>query len=208
MKNKVYEKIKDIVGEKNISENFFERINNSIDAFPYEFDLEKDALPYVVVKPGSVREISAIFKFANQEDIPVYPRGSGTSFTGSARPPHKGIVLSTGRINFIEIDPEQGYFECGPGAVVNDVDKALEREGYFLPVYPGSKIVATMGGMMAGNTSGHIIDACIGKPADYVLGLEVVLPTGEILETGSRGLRKPAGTDLTKFFVEVLQEWY
>ena len=201
MANNVYGRIKDIVGEKNVSENFFELINNAIDAFPYELDPEKDALPYVVVKPDNAKEISEIFKFANQEDIPVYPRGSGTSFTGSARPPHKGIILSTSRMNSIDINPDQGYFECGPGAVVNAVDLALEREGYFLPVYPGSKIVATMGGMMAGNTSGHIIDACIGKPADYVFGLEVVLPTGEILETGSKGLRKPAGTDLTKFFV-------
>ena len=201
MANKVYETIKDIVGEKNISENFFELVNNTIDAFPYELDLERETLPYVVVKPGDEKDISEIFQFANQEDIPDYPRGSGTRFTGSARAPHKGIILSTSRINFIEIDPEQGYFECGPGAVVNAVDTALAKQGFFLPVYPGSKLVATMGGMMAGNTSGHIIDACIGKPADYVLGLKVVLPTGEILETGSKGLRKPAGTDLTKFFV-------
>lgn len=201
MPNSVYEKVRDIVGEKNVSENFFELVNNTIDAFPYELDLEKDPLPYVVVKPADGKEISEILKLANREDLPVYPRGSGTSFTGSARAPHRGIVLSTSRINFIEIKPEQGYFECGPGAVVNAVDLALAREGYFLPVYPGSKLVATMGGMMAGNTSGHIIDACVGKPADYVLGLEVVLPTGEILETGSRGLRRPAGTDLTKFFV-------
>ena len=201
MTNNAYEKIKEIVGEKNISENFFELVNNAIDAFPYELELERPPLPYVVVKPEDAKEVSEIFKFANQEDIPVYPRGSGTSLTGSARAPRKGIILSTSRIDFIEIDPEQGFFECGPGAVVNAVDMALAKQGFFLPVYPGSKLVATMGGMMAGNTSGHIIDACIGKPADYVLGLEVILPTGEILETGSKGLRKPAGTDLTKFFV-------
>ncbi|MBN2034928.1 MAG: FAD-binding oxidoreductase [Deltaproteobacteria bacterium] len=201
MTSNVYEKVKGIVGEKNISENFFELVNNAIDVFPYELDLEKDSMPFVVVKPGGAEEVSEIFKFANQENIPVYPRGSGTSFTGSARAPRKGIIVSTSRMNCIEIYPEHGFFECGPGAVVNAVDTALAKQGFFLPVYPGSKLVASMGGMMAGNTSGHIIDACIGKPADYVLGLQVVLPTGEILETGSKGLRKPAGTDLTKFFV-------
>jgi len=201
MADNVYERIKYIVGEKNVSDNFFELVNNTIDAFPYELDLDRDTLPYVVVKPKDEKEISEIFKFASHEDIPVYPRGSGTSFTGSARAPHKGIVMSTSRINFIDIDTDHGYFECGPGVTVNDIDIALEKEGFFLPVYPGSKLVATMGGMMAGNTSGHIIDACIGKPSDYVLGLNVVLPTGDILETGSKGLRKPAGTDLTKFFV-------
>lgn len=201
MANKVYEKIKDIVGEKNISDNFFELINNTLDAFPYDLDLNKEKLPYVVVKPKDEKEVSEILKFANNENIPVYPRGSGTSLTGSARAPEKGIILDTGRMNFIEIDTDYGYFECGPGVTVDSVDIALGKQGFFLPVYPGSRIVATMGGMMAGNTSGHIIDASIGKPADCVLGLTVVLPTGKILETGSKALRKPAGTDLTKFFV-------
>ncbi|MBW1802783.1 MAG: FAD-binding oxidoreductase [Deltaproteobacteria bacterium] len=201
MADEVYDGMKDIVGEKHVSQSFFELINNTVDAFPYDFDIDTDILPYVVVKPKDEKEISNILKFANKEDIPVYPRGSGTSFSGSARAPKKGIILSTSRISFIDIDTDHGYFECGPGITVNAADIALGKQGFFLPVYPGSKLVATMGGMMAGNTSGHIIDACIGKPSDYVLGLTVVLPTGDIIDTGSKGLRKPAGTDLTKFFV-------
>jgi glycolate oxidase len=201
MVERVYKRLKHIVGEKNISDNFFELVNNTLDAQPYDFDPDADVLPHAVVRPKDENEISEIFRLANQENIPVYPRGSGTSFTGSARAPQKGIILNTGRIDFIDIDTDEGYLECGPGAIVNAVETALGKKGFFLPVYPGSRLVATMGGMMAGNTSGHIIDACIGKPADYVLGLQVVLPTGEILETGSKGLRRPAGTDLTKFFV-------
>jgi glycolate oxidase len=202
MHSHIYEKIKDIVGERNVSDNYFELINNTLDAYPYELDLEShEKLPYLVVKPKDEKEVSAIFKVANSEDIPVYPRGSGTSLTGSARAPERGIILSTSRMKFVDINTDYGYFECGPGITVNSLDLLLAKEGFFLPVYPGSKIVATMGGMMANNTSGHIIDACIGKPGDYVLGLTVVLPTGEILETGSKALRKPAGTDLTKFFV-------
>ncbi|MCF8143464.1 MAG: FAD-binding oxidoreductase [Deltaproteobacteria bacterium] len=198
----IYDKVKDIVGEKNISENYFELINNTLDAFPYELDLEAhEKLPIIVAKPKDETEVSEIFKLANRENVPVYPRGSGTSFTGSARAAEPGIILSTGKMNFIDVHTDFGYFECGPGATVNSVDMSLAERGYFLPVYPGSKIVATMGGMMAGNTSGHIIDASIGKPGDYVLGLTVVLPTGEILETGTKALRKPSGTDLTKFFV-------
>lgn len=201
MTDKIYDILKKIVGEKYVSDNFFELVNNTIDAFPYELDLKKEQLPYVVVKPENEQEISKILKFANKEDIPVYPRGSGTGLLGAARIPERGIILSTSRIDFIDINTDYGYFECGPGATVDSVDIALGKHGFFLPVYPGSKLVASMGGMMAGNTSGHIIDACIGKPADYVFGVTVVLPTGEILETGSKGLRKPAGTDLTKFFV-------
>jgi glycolate oxidase len=201
MSSKVINSLESIVGRQYVTENYFELINNTLDAFPYDWDVSRDVLPYVVAKPKDEKEISEILKLANQEEIPVYPRGSGTSLTGSARAPIKGIILSMSRFNFIDIDTDYGYFECGPGATVEAVDIALGNRGFFLPVYPGSRLVATMGGMMAGNTSGHIIDACIGKPADYVLGLTIVLPTGEILETGSKGLRKPAGTDLTKFFV-------
>lgn len=201
MTSEVKKSLQNIVGEGHVTDNFFELINNSLDAFPYDLDADRDVLPYVVVKPKDEQEISEILKLANRKKIPVYPRGSGTSFTGSARAPKKGIILSTSRIDFIDIGTDFGYFECGPGATVEEVDVALGKQGFFLPVYPGSRLVATMGGMMAGNTSGHIIDACIGKPADYVLGLSVALPSGDILETGSKGLRKPAGTDLTKFFV-------
>jgi glycolate oxidase len=201
MNEEIVNALKNIVGEKNISTNFFEFINNALDPLPYGLDLDKDPLPFAVVKPVDEEQVSELFKFANDRDIPIYPRGSGTSFTGSARAPFKGIILSTSHLNSISIDELNGYVECGPGATVFSVDNALAEKGYFLPIYPGSKLIASMGGMIAGNTSGHIIDACIGKPADYILGLKVVLPTGEILETGSKGLRKPAGTDLTKFFV-------
>jgi glycolate oxidase len=201
LEHDIYNTLRDIVGEKFVSNSFFEKINNIMDAFPYDVDLEKEQLPFVVARPGNESEVSEILKFAHREKIPVYPRGSGTSFTGSARPVHQGIVLNLNRLNFMNIDTDYGFFECGPGAIVDKVNSTLEDRGYFLPVYPGSRLVASMGGVITNNTSGHIIDACIGKPADYVLGLRVVLPTGEILETGTKGLRKAAGTDLTKFFV-------
>jgi glycolate oxidase len=201
MPKEIYREVSKIVGEKNVTANLFELVNNSLDPLPYEYIMEDTPLPYLVAKPATEKEISGLFKYANKKDIPVYVRGSGTSFTGSARAPHKGIILSTSRMNSIKIDFEYGFFECGPGASVLNVDMALAKKGYFLPVYPGSKMVATMGGMIAGNTSGHIIDACVGKPSDYVLGVRVVTPTGDIIETGTKAQRRPAGTDLTKFFV-------
>lgn len=198
---KIRENMASIVGEGFVSDDFFEGVNNIVDPLPYDLDFDKEKLPYVVVRPGNVREVSEILKFAHTEDIPVYPRGSGTSVTGSSRPPYKGIIINTNRLNFVHIDLDYGYFESGPGASVDYVNSQLEQCGFFLPVYPGSRLVASMGGCISNNTSGHIIDACIGKPRDYVLGLEVVLPTGEILDTGTRGLRKPAGTDPTNLFV-------
>jgi glycolate oxidase len=77
----------------------------------------------------------------------------------------------------------------------------LTERGWFLPQLVGSALIASLGGLASNNTSGHVIDAAIGKIADYIHGVEVVLPTGEIIETGTKGMRRPAGTDLTKYFV-------
>jgi len=101
----------------------------------------------------------------------------------------------------MEVFEDYGYFECGAGCVVLKVAQKLEGLGYFLPLHPGSRRIASMGGCISNNTSAHIVDTSIGKPGDYVLGVEVVLPNGDILETGTKGMRRPAGTDLTKFFV-------
>lgn len=188
-----------IVGEDYLSTSIFERLKSSLDIFPYE--KKKEELPLVVVLPGNREEVAGIVKYANQEKIPVYVRGSGTSFTGAARYPEPGIVINTKRLNHFSINRDNNYFECGPGCSCNEISNLLAKEGYFLPLAPGSKLVASMGGLISNNTSAHIIDASVGKPGDYVLGVDAVLPTGEILETGTTGLRRPAGNDLTKFFV-------
>lgn len=104
-------------------------------------------------------------------------------------------------MNDIEIFEDYGFFECGPGCICANVANEIKSRGYHLPLAPGSRLIASMGGLIANNTSAHIVDASIGKPGDYVLGLEAVLPTGEIIETGTKGLTRPAGIDLTKLFV-------
>jgi glycolate oxidase len=188
-----------IVSEKYVLTHIFERIKSSIDTFPYE--AEQENLPLAIVMPKSKDEISEILKYANQINVPVFIRGSGTSFTGASRYHFPGIVINTHRMNEIKVFEDFGFFECGPGCICEDVAKEIETRGYFLPFAPGSRLVATMGGLIANNTSAHVVDASIGKPGDYVLGLEVVLPSGEVIETGTKGLRRPAGTDLTKLFV-------
>lgn len=190
---------KDLLGERYVSTNTFERIKNTIDPFPYR--TTKEVLPYVITLPETKEQVSQILKYANTEKIPVFVRGSGTQLAGSSRPHTKGIIINTRRMNRSHIFEEYGYFESEPGVRCGEMVDKLEEKGYFLPVWPGSRKIASMGGVISNNTSAHIIDASIGKPADYVLGLEVVLPTGEIIETGTKGLRKPAGTDLTKYFV-------
>ena len=191
--------LEEIVGSEYLSVSIFERIKSSLDIFPYE--KKREDLPLAVVMPKDKEEITAIVDYANQKKIPIYVRGSGTSFTGAARYPEPGIVINTRRLRYFHIDFENNYFECGPGHTCNEIAERLAKEGYFLPFAPGSKLIASMGGLVSNNTSAHIIDASIGKPGDYILSVEVVLPTGEPLETGTTGLRRPAGNDLTKFFV-------
>lgn len=197
----VYEDVTKIIPAEFVSRSIFERINSSLDPYTAGTDIIPEELPYVVVKPGSTEEVSGLMKYANSKRIPVYVRGSGSSLHGAARFHRKGIVLNSRRLNRLEINKEYGFVEFGPGHRVLEVKQELEKEGYFLPVVPGSIRVASIGGIISNNTSAHAIDSCLGKPRDYVLGLEVVLPTGEILETGTKSLRRVAGTDLTQYFV-------
>jgi len=169
------------------------------DVMPW--DLEEKNIPYAVVRPSNSQEVSKILKYANEKLIPVHIHGSGTSLVGLARPKTKGIVLDTARMKKITVYPERGYFEAEPGLHVVQVRKELAKYNAMLPVFPGSELVATLGGTVAVNTSAHAVDAALGKPGDFVLGFEVVLPTGEIIQTGTESTRRPAGIDPTKFFI-------
>lgn len=188
-----------VVGSENVTTSMFEKIKQSVDAFPYHAD--KDNLPIAVVLPETKEHVSEILKYANKEKIPVYIRGSGTQLIGASRPDTSGIVIFTSRMNSFEIKEDYGYFESGPGVRNAEAMDMLAEKGYFLPLVIGAKFIASMGGATSNNTSAHLVDTGIGKPGDYILGVEVVLPTGEIIETGTHGLRRPAGTDLTRWFV-------
>ena len=191
--------LKKIVSEEFVSTALLERIISAEDTYPYE--LREEEVPYAVVMPGSKEEISEILKFANREKIPVFVRGSASHLAGATRPHTHGIILSINRLNKIELFEDYNFFECGTGCVVGKVAEEIGKSGYFLPIHPGSRAIARIGGTICNNTSAHLVDACIGKMGDYILGVEVVLPNGDIMETGTKGMRRPAGTDLTKFFV-------
>jgi glycolate oxidase len=169
------------------------------DTMPW--DVEGKNIPYAVVRPCNSQEVSKLLKYANEKLIPVHIHGSGTSLVGLARPKTKGIVLDTARMKEIKVYPERGYFEAGPGLHLVQVKKELAKYNAMLPLFPGSELVATVGGTVAVNTSAHGVDAALGKPGDFVLGFEVVLPTGEIIHTGTESTRRAAGIDPTKFFI-------
>jgi glycolate oxidase len=188
-----------IVGKDHVRTDIYTRASYASGALPY--DLVKEDLPDVVVQPRDADEVSRVVRYANKNRIPVAVHGSGTSLIDSTRPKCQGIALSTRRLDSMEISEDYMWFECGAGHTIKDAMEELAKVGYFLPINTGSKIVATVGGAVAVNTIGHLTDNIYGKPINNVLGLEVVLPEGEIINTGTKSLRKPAGLDLTRFFV-------
>ncbi len=197
----IYQGLRTILPEAALSESVFERINSALDPYTFASDITPEEVPYAVARPSSTDEVSQLMKYANSQRIPVYVRGSGTSLHGAARFHRRGIVLNVSRLTRLEIKKDYGFVEFGPGHRVIDVRERLEKEGYFLPLVPGSIRIASIGGIISNNTGAHAVDSCLGKPRDYILGLEVVLPTGEVLQTGTKSLRRLAGTDLTHYFV-------
>lgn len=156
--------------------------------------------PDVVVFPTAAHEIAAILKFANKEHIPVTPRGAGTNVSGGSIPIHGGIVLCFTKMNkILGIDKENLTATVEPGVVLMDLNTALATEGLFFPPDPQSFLGATMGGIIAENAGGP---ACVkyGVTKQYVLGLEVVLPTGDIIDVGSPTMKNVVGYDLTMLF--------
>ena len=188
-----------LVGKENAFTDRPTALAYAKDTMPW--DVEEHNMPYAVVRPEGSRDISAVLLYANEKKIPVHTHGSGTSLVGLGRPKTNCIVLDMGRMKGLEVFPERGYFEVEPGFHIAKLRKALAPYNALLPAFPGSELVATIGGVVSVNTSAHAVDATLCKPGDYVLGLEVVLPSGEILQTGTESTRKPAGIEATKFLV-------
>jgi glycolate dehydrogenase FAD-linked subunit len=188
-----------IVGDEHALTDRSTALAYAKDTMPW--DVEPHHMPFAVVRPATTQEISDILKYANRRKIPVHTHGSGTSLVGLGRPKTNCIVVDTGRMQQLAVFPDRGYFEVEPGMHLAKLRKALAPFNAMLPVFPGSEPIATIGGSIAVNSSAHAVDASLGKPGDYVLGLEVVMPTGDILRTGTESLRKPAGIEATKFLV-------
>jgi glycolate oxidase len=184
-----------IVGEKNVLTSLEDRICYSYDATLYR------GLPDVVVKPDSTEEVSKIMRLANKHGVPVTPRGAGTGLSGGSVPAKGGIVMSMTRMTRIkEIDPENLLAVCEPGTINLDLDNAVEEYGIFYPPDPASKKVCTMGGNIA-ECAGGLRGLKYGVTRDYVLGLEAVLPTGDVIRTGCRTVKGVTGYDLTKLII-------
>lgn len=158
-------------------------------------------LPEVVVKPRTADEISAIMKICNQNLIPVTPRGAGTGLSGGALPHYGGVVISTERMNnIIEIDERNLQITTEPGVITEVLMNAVKEKGLFYPPDPSSKGSCFIGGNIAENSGGPKA-VKYGVVKDYVLNLEVVLPSGEIIWTGANVLKNVTGYNLTQLIV-------
>ncbi|QYJ68365.1 FAD-binding oxidoreductase [Flavobacterium litorale] len=156
--------------------------------------------PSVVVKPANTQEISEIMKLANTHKIPVVPIGARTGLSGGALSIHGGIGLSTERLNSIVIGEKNLQGIVGPAAITQEFQEAALAKGLFYPPDPSSRGSCTIGGNVAENAGGARA-VKYGVTKDYVLNLEVVLPTGEIIETGANTLKNSTGYNLTQLMV-------
>lgn len=153
-------------------------------------------LPEAVVKPGSTEEIAAIMTEANRRRIPVTPRGAGSGLSGGAIPVYGGLVLALERMDrILEVDKENLMITLEPGVVTNAVNDLLKPDGLWFAGYPMSLETCFIGGNIAENAGGGKAIK-YGVTGRYITGLEVVLPTGEILNLGGKLRKNVTGYDL------------
>ncbi len=158
-------------------------------------------MPAVVVKPNNAKEIAEIVKICNVYRIPLTPRGAGTGLSGGALPVYGGIVLLTSGLNrILDIDERNLQATVEPGVINEVFQQAVAEKGLFYPPDPASKGSCFMGGNISENSGGP---KCVkyGVTKDYVLNLEVVLPTGEIIYTGANTLKNSTGYNLTQLMI-------
>ncbi|MFO7877699.1 MAG: FAD-linked oxidase C-terminal domain-containing protein [Desulfovermiculus sp.] len=172
------------------------------DLMCYAYDATgKNFLPDAVVFPRTVEHISHIMRVANEHKVCVIPRGAGSGMTGGSLPESGGIVLVMTQFDrILEIDTENLVAVVEPGVVTTQVHKAVEAHGLFYPPDPASMNFSTIGGNIAEN-SGGMRAVKYGTTNAYVLGLEVVLPNGEIIHTGSKCVKDVVGYNLTQLLV-------
>lgn len=164
----------------------------SYDGFLPEFE------PDAVIVPGDRDEISKIMVIANREKINIIPRGAGTNICGSSVAREGGIIIAFHRLNkILEIDPESTCAVVQPGVVNADLQKEVSQYGLMYPPDPASMFVSTIGGNVALNAGGPR-GVKYGVTRDYLLGLEVVLPSGDVIRTGGKTLKNVSGYDLTR----------
>ncbi len=195
METKLVKELEDIVGEENV-------LTTPEDLLCYSYDSTVlEHLPEVVVLPEATDEVAATVKLANREKIPIVPRGAGTNLAGGTIPIEGGIVLTLTRMRqILEIDAVNMVALVQPGVVTGRLQAEVAKQGLYYPPDPASLKVTTLGGNVAMDAGGpHALK--YGVTSDYVMGLEVVLPQGQVIRTGGKAIKNVTGYNLTQLFV-------
>ena len=162
---------------------------------------EESYLPEVAVLPKTVREIAEVVKLANRERVPITPRAAGSGLSGGAAPIYGGILLSVERMNhIIEVDDKNLMAVVEPGVVTNKLDEALREYGLFFAGYPMSEEFCFIGGNVAENAGGGRA-VKYRVTGQYIHGLEIVTPIGEIIQLGGKRIKDVTGYNLVQLMV-------
>ncbi len=191
----MFEELQSIVGPDRVT-----RDPGELYCYSFDSSYIRGSADYVV-RPMSAEEISEIVKLASRHNVPIVPRGSASGLTGGSVPVNGGIVLDmTGMDNILEMDIDNLQVLIEPGIIHKVLNNELIKHGFFFPPDPGSSDMCSVGGLIANGGSGmHSVK--YGTVKDYVLGLEVVLPNGDIINTGCKAPKTSSGYDLTHLFV-------
>lgn len=185
-----------VVGEGNVRSHPAELISFGRDATPLH-----EGSADVVALPGSTAEVAAVVQVANRRGLALIPRGAGTNLAAATVPIGGGIVMSLTRMDqVLEVNRGEMLAVVQPGVTTAELGRAADRVGLFYPPDPGSRETCTIGGNIATNAGG-LRGLKYGVTRDYVLGLELVLASGETIRTGGRLIKDVAGYDLTRLIV-------
>ncbi|MFJ5963184.1 glycolate oxidase subunit GlcD [Bacillus sp. NPDC093026] len=189
-------KLKEIVGSRYVQDNQADRLAYSYDATP-----NVQHMPDAIVSPLHTEEVQKIVRLCAEYMVPIVPRGSGTNLCAGTCPSQGGLVMLFKRMNqLLEIDEENLTATVQPGLITQDLIRQVEKKALFYPPDPSSMKISTLGGNINEN-SGGLRGLKYGVTRDYVLGLEVVLPNGDIIKTGGKLAKDVAGYDMTRLFV-------
>ncbi|WP_458737839.1 glycolate oxidase subunit GlcD [Bacillus pumilus] len=196
LNSEFFSQLKKIVGASHVQGSKADRLAYSYDATP-----NFQHMPDVIVSPRTAEEIQQIVRLCTSYKVPIVPRGSGTNLCAGTCPTQGGLVMLFTRMNqFIEIDEENLTATVQPGLITQELIHQVETRGLFYPPDPSSMKISTLGGNINEN-SGGLRGLKYGVTRDYVLGLEVVLPNGDIIKTGGKLAKDVAGYDMTRLFV-------
>jgi len=199
MKREIIEELRRIVGKDNVCTSYEELVCYTYDASFVNANIKKD-LPGAVVLPANTKEVSMVLKLANREKISVVPRGAATNVSGGSISIGDCIVVALTRMNkILELDRKNLVAVVEAGVITAQFQSEVEKIGLFYPPDPSSLAFSTIGGNIA-ECAGGPRGVKYGVTKDYVIGLEVVLANGEVINTGGRLMKNVVGYDMTKLF--------